>query len=241
MKITKQTIGAAAAIAALSFTTACGASIPEAAPEVTEVVTDVVTDVEHETEPVEETTEPVSGIEALGYPSFATIHESGTGDQVIDLPADVTAGMVTATHNGTGHFAITGLDENNEFSDLLVNTIGAYEGVTAFGVHSLLPTGERLQVSADGDWTIEVSSLNDAPTLPDSGTGNGVFSFTGPAGTWAIEHTGTGHFSVIQYGTGMAGMNLLVNEIGDYSGSVAAHAGPAIVVVTSEGNWTIAK
>jgi len=157
-----------------------------ATPEVTDVVTDVVTEVEHETEAVEETAEAASGIESLGYPTFTTINESGTGDQVIELPADVTAGMVHATHNGTGHFAITGLDENNEFSDLLVNTVGAYDGVTAFGVHSILPTGERLQVSADGDWTIEVQPLNSASELPGSGTGNGVFSFTGPAGTWAI-------------------------------------------------------
>lgn len=242
----RQTLGAAFAVAGLSVAiSACGGTATETTDNIvttveTDVVQDVVTEVTEEPAIVENTeAEATNGIESLGYPEFAAISESGTGDQIIELPADVTAGMVTATYNGTGHFAITGLDENNEFADLIANTIGAYQGTTAFGLSSLLPTGERLQVSADGDWTIEVQPLSAAPVLPEHGSGNGVFAFTGGAGTWDIEHNGSSNFAVIQYGSGLGGMNLLVNQIGNYSGSVAARPGPSIIVVSADGDWTI--
>jgi hypothetical protein len=73
--------------------------------------------------------------------------------------------MVAATHKGSANFVISALDENNESTgDLLVNEIGGYKGVTAFGLNRV-NDAVKLKVDADGAWTIKISSLDKAPAL----------------------------------------------------------------------------
>ena len=175
------------------------------------------------------------------YGTFDTLTKSGKGDATIKLPAGAKAGMVTATHSGSSNFAVTALDENNESTgDLLVNTIGRYKGVTAFGLSSM-SDGVKLKIDADGAWTMKISSLDKAPTLdiPVKQDGDKVYIFNGKAADWAIANHGAGNFVVTQYASVMP--NLMVNEIGKYKGTVPANAGPSVVTIESDGTWTIAK
>lgn len=173
------------------------------------------------------------------YQVFDPAEFSGEGASVIDLPEGVNQGMVTVTHDGSEHFAVTALDANNESTgDLLVNTTGSYEGVTALGLHEL-GDAVKLQIDADGAWTVTIAPFNAAPALPESGAGYGVFLYDGPAATWAITHDGSEHFAVSVYTSEAFSMPLLVNETGAYEGSEAVTAGPALVVVQANGNWTI--
>lgn len=176
------------------------------------------------------------------YPTFEPAEHSGDADGVVDLPEGVGQAMVTASHEGSGNFAITALDEGNQpTGDLLVNTIGGYEGVTALGALELGGDPVRLSVTADGPWTITLTPFADAPPLPESGQGDGVYRFEGDAGTWGVSHEGEANFSLSHYTAADFEMPLLVNEIGAYEGDVAVTAGPGLVVVTADGAWTIAQ
>jgi hypothetical protein len=148
--------------------------------------------------------------------------------------------MVTASHNGSANFAITALDASSEpTGDLLVNTIGSYKGVTAFGL-SAVGEAVKIKISADGAWEIKIESLAKAPTLelPAKEEGDKVYIYTGGAEDWTITNTGQGNFAVIQHADLP---NLMVNEIGRYKGTVPAEAGPNVVVINSDGEWKIAK
>lgn len=201
----------------------------------------------------EETTAPVEASEAPAEPvapssaewadttygTFTPISQSGAGDSVIPLPPDVTAAIVTATHDGGANFIVQVLDAGNQPTlDLLVNTIGAYSGSSAYGLNGTLgEPGTNLQVQADGNWTVTISPISSAAELPASGTGSGVFVYSGAATTGAFTSDGEANFIVIQYSDDLI-PNLAINQIGSYSGTVPISAGPSVVTVNSSGNWT---
>jgi hypothetical protein len=176
------------------------------------------------------------------FGTFAPINKTGTGDSVIALPAGAKAGIVTATHAGSANFVIQGLDSSNQPTlDLLVNTIGNYSGTTAFGLISLGAGPTSLQITADGAWTISITQISSAKSsaVPIAGTGDQVFLYDGKAAAWAITNAGQSNFVVEQYSKGSLIANLAVNEIGAYTGTDPMQAGPSVVVVQSDGNWTI--
>ncbi|PZF59454.1 hypothetical protein DEI81_13770 [Curtobacterium sp. MCBD17_013] len=171
--------------------------------------------------------------------SFTPVKQSGTSDGVVPLPAKAKYGIVTATYTGSDNFIVNGIDSANQVTtDGLVNTIGAYSGTTAFGLTAIGNPSKSLQVTATGPWTITISPIKSAPKLPTSGSHDGVFRYSGKVKTWAITNQGESNFIVTQYTRG-AVPNGAVNEIGNYSGSVPALAGPSVVVVQSDGSWGI--
>ncbi len=176
------------------------------------------------------------------FGSFAAVTHEGVGDSLLTLPDGVTAGMVTATHGGSRNFVLNVLDESNApTGDLLVNTIGRYSGVTAYGVTSFRE-GVRLKVTADGPWTIAFAPLSSAPLFTGNvtGAGDAVLLYEGRAAALAATHGGTRNF-VIHEETGKAfSFGLLVNDIGAYQGTVPLSAGPSLITVDADGAWTLA-
>lgn len=172
------------------------------------------------------------------FGSFEPLTKSGSGSSVVKLPKDAKAGMVTATHKGTSNFAVMALDSSNQATgDLLVNTIGRYSGTTAYGLSSM-GDAVKLKIEANGSWTIKIVPLSKAPILsvPVSASGDKVFIYAGEAADWKITHKGRSNFAVIQY-TDMF-PNLMVNEIGNYSGTVPANAGPNVITIGADGAWS---
>src|SRR5262245_14541594 len=108
------------------------------------------------------------------------------------------------------------LDAKNQPVDLLVNLIGAYKGTTAYGLQGDTPI--RLKISADGPWNVTIAPISTAPALhaSNAGSGDAVYLWTGGAADWSITHSGKANFVVTEYGEGLFGVNLMVNEIGDY-------------------------
>lgn len=193
-------------------------------------------------EPVEEATPPPPPVDPFveAYGTFEAVTTSGAGKSVVTLPAGVPAAMVTAQHSGQSNFALNILDATNQpTGDLLVNTIGNYSGTTAYGMNAFGGDPVSLQVEADGQWTITIAPLATAPELaaPYQGAGDGVFRYLGGAAQWTFTHAGSSNFAVIQYGGIMPG--LLVNEIGQFQGTVPVTGGPSIVTVTADGAWTV--
>ncbi|GAA2557200.1 TM2 domain-containing membrane protein YozV [Neomicrococcus aestuarii] len=173
------------------------------------------------------------------FGEFATITKKGTGDTVIKLPAGVTTAMVTATYNGEGNFAVIGLDEANDSTDLLVNTIGSYKGTTALGVNAFQEV-KSLQVQASGPWTLSIETLGNAKAFASKGSGDAVMLYEGSSATLTATHRGEGNFAVFEENDELFNMGLLVNEIGNYSGTVPLSSGPSLIIVQADGSWTLA-
>lgn len=171
---------------------------------------------------------------------FDVVTHTGSGDSLIALPEGGTGGIVTASHDGSRNFVLSVIDESNASTgDLLVNTIGAYSGTTAWGVNAL-SDGARIQITADGNWTVTISPMGAAPTLASSGAGDAVFVYDGGAAALAATHDGTRNFVILEETAELFSMGLLVNEIGAYEGTVPLSAGPSIVTVNADGGWTLA-
>ncbi|MHB8188718.1 MAG: hypothetical protein ACYDDU_22170 [Dermatophilaceae bacterium] len=172
------------------------------------------------------------------YGTFAPILKTGRGAITIALPPGVKAGLVTATHQGSANFQISGLDASNKPTiDGLVNAIGNYSGTTAYGLVDLGTPPVKLEVVADGAWTIKIAPISTAALLPSSASGKGdaVFKYEGGAADVAITHKGSANFTVQQYG---GDLSTGVNEIGNYSGTVPFVAGPTVLVIGADGTWT---
>ena len=175
------------------------------------------------------------------YGDFETISASGSGDDVVVLPAGVSHAVITASYSGSSNFIIQSLDSNNEMSELLVNKIGNYDGNVALGFSVLGNPADKLQVQADGEWEISISPIHTAAALPSSGSGDGVFLYNGDAPIWNITHDGSSNFIFIENTSEAFSMGLLVNEIGSYEGTVTGSAGPSVITISADGNWTISE
>lgn len=188
--------------------------------------------------PTEETTEPAVDPYTERFGTFTTITQSGSGDSVIQLPAEAEAALVTATHQGNSNFVLQTLDASNQMSDLLVNEIGSYSGVVSYGLMGA--ESAMLQITADGAWTVQIDPITAAPLAPAqlSGTGDAVYKYEGSAAVAQITHAGSSNFAVHQ--TDGTWPNLLINEIGAYQGSVPFMAGPSLLLIKADGAWTIA-
>lgn len=171
------------------------------------------------------------------FGTFAVLKKSGRGDAVVKLPAGLKGAVLVATHRGSSNFVIESLDSSNDSVDLLVNDIGRYTGTTFVGEgYNGSPT--KLKIQADGRWTIEIKPVSKAPKMSEksSGVGDAVLLYEMAAKDLMIKHKGKSNFVVNVVGNGDG---LLVNEIGNYQGVVPIGEGPAVVVVTADGSWSV--
>jgi hypothetical protein len=124
--------------------------------------------------------------------------------------------------------------------DLLVNTIGAYEGTLPLDFMADEDTS-RFQVESSGDWTIEVLPIiaMRGVAVPGtfSGTGDDVVLLGGTPDLLRIEApNASSNFAIWAYGDRR---DLLVNEIAPYSGVVVAGTNTVVLAIKAEGEWTI--
>lgn len=158
-----------------------------------------------------------------------------------ELP-DGTAAIAAITHNGGGNFAVFSVSEDGSQNDLMVNTIGAYGGAVLFdesGQHSV-----AFEVTAGGAWSIVIKPLTAAFAW------DGVASLTGTGDdvaridpnisglvTAQVSHSGGSNFAIFAYSS--SGADLLVNEIGTYSGEVLIGDGTFFLEITADGAWSV--
>lgn len=207
-----------------------------AASEDTETATDTVPPAPEEAE-ADSATVQQWAVDTYG--TFEAVTEIGTGDSLITLPAGATAGLVTAQYDGGSNFSISVLNAANESTgELLVNTIGAYTGTTAYGFQSF-SEGVTLQVTANAAWTITMSPISTAAPLAASGAGDSVYFYEGPAGQLTASYSGSSNFVVFQQTSDDFNFGLLINEIGTYAGTVPLTAGPSVLTVTADAPWTL--
>ena len=181
---------------------------------------------------------------------------SGYGDDVINLndPYGITLFKIKSL-NSDGHFAVWAYSSNSDHRDLLVNTIGSYQGITMEDPYYTKNGNNinQLEIKADGPWEIEVIPLSAVKSISSgqtvTGTGDSVLRVKGNTRTATIKgNQSSHHFAVHSYGyskhrTGKYTRDLLVNEIDPYSGTVSLQdpymQGVKIIQIKAVGPWSI--
>ncbi|GLI27779.1 hypothetical protein ARHIZOSPH14_20210 [Agromyces rhizosphaerae] len=176
--------------------------------------------------------------------TFDDVSQSGTGDGTVTLPADATGGIVQASHDGDDAFQVTVLNSSGSATgDPLVDVDGDYDGTTAYGV-SDASDAVTLQITATGDWQVTVSQMSSAPELPSavSGEDDSVYLYGGDATTLAATHSGDDAedpFVVRQQSEQAFSSSALIDVTGNFDGSAPLAAGPSVVTVQADEDWTI--
>ena len=175
---------------------------------------------------------------------------SGHGDGVVTHCTLKSGPNVFAiSHTGTSNFIVRIFDDEGD-RDTLINEIGDYRGsVLAFGgtEYSNQSIGPcTWEIRADGGWTIETTPPADGRT---NGTGDDVTTCTLASGNnvFNVSHNGESNFIVGIYDQ-EGSRDTLVNEIGQYDGTVLVRAGdgvldlipgPCTIEINADGAWTI--
>jgi hypothetical protein len=154
---------------------------------------------------------------------------------------DSTLAIALFTHKGSSNFVVTSLGAGGSENDLLVNEIGTYKGTRLFDVDS---HSVAFKIEADGAWTVAIKPVTSARPwdlkAALAGTGDDVIRVTGSVDDLAssvVKHTGKSNFAVVAYSTD--GRELLINEIGKYSGEVLIPVGVVVLEITADGKWSV--
>jgi hypothetical protein len=173
-------------------------------------------------------------------PAKPLLDKQGRGDKVLKFTAIDGPMVARITAKSSSNFAVTAY-AGTSYDDLLVNEIGNYSGRVY-----LNPGVDRLKIESNGNWTVQLLPL-EAARLWDgqagiSGKGDNVVVLSGGAfGTTTIKNKGRSNFAVIAYGESGEYLDLLVNEIGSYSGEVLLPLDDSIVLVVQDvgGTWSM--
>jgi hypothetical protein len=223
---------------ATSSATALDESSDAASDEPTEEATDEATD-EPSDEPTEEPTTKA--------PEFKSVTYSGRGDDVVKFKKPVTDPvLVTTVWSGPqDNNTIYALDSDGEEGDLLVNTIGSYRGTTMTNKYEG-DSVAALKVEGSGSWKVTLKPLSAAKSWDGSGTFSGksddVISVAGAFdGLDSLKFKSTkadGNITVYALGESE---DLVVNDIGNFTGEYAMPSDVSLLHISSDGQWTMKK
>ncbi|MGB7118084.1 MAG: hypothetical protein WBD56_18260, partial [Anaerolineales bacterium] len=166
---------------------------------------------------------------------------TGSGDAVVDIEKDDSAALVHITYTGSSNFVVWNYGTDGEKIDLLINTIGSYDGTRPLDFLADEHTA-RFTVESSGQWVIEVLPLQEIRTVNVPGTfdgsGDDVINLSGsdPDLLKIDASQAKSNFVIWGYGNGM---DLLINEIAPYDGVIIAGKDTSILVIEAEGPWTI--
>lgn len=165
---------------------------------------------------------------------------SGSGDAVERVDKWPGPAIVQAAGNaGAAHFAITPYDASGEMVDLLVNTTSPYAGSTWLPAEST-----RLEITAEGEWSIDILPLASAIPVPApgliEGDGDAVMVVEGAPDIATVRGNEVGdHFAIMAYDEFGQMVDLLVNTVDPYDGQVIVDRDAKFLVLTGSGAWSI--
>jgi hypothetical protein len=174
---------------------------------------------------------------------------SGSGDQVVALASPAARPfLATVSGVGTSNLIVWAVDSAGQKSDLVVNEIGSYPTSTLLVDVPVGSTVYGFEVTATGfTWTIQVRPLTDAASWLAGQTSGQVSTVlaTGPVAgitSLALANIGQSNFIVWAYDGNGRRLDLLVNEIGNYSGTVLIPVGTRYLSIESSGgSWSASR
>lgn len=192
------------------------------------------------------TVEVIKYVTATPIPlELRPVHITGSGDDLVSINKSDTAAVIDIKYTGDGNFAVQTYDKNNEQIELLVNTIGSYSGRLLMDIRDTDHT-ERIQVESEGKWDMTITPLESANIkiigLPGiySSSGDNIFMFSpGNVDYARIDAPQSkGNFAVYVWSEGQ-GRDLIVNEIGAFTGKIILPRDAFLIEVFAEGPWSI--
>lgn len=166
---------------------------------------------------------------------------AGAGDSVVDFDWE-GPGIIHIKHTGGSNFIVESYDANNNQIDLVVNTIGSYDGIVILNLTDN-EDAARFQVTAGGAWEMTISPFSAARNFPVpvtiSGIGDEVVILQGNADTIQADNSqGDGNF-IIQ-AVGDRGIDLIFNEISPYTGTALLPSSRTLLlIIKAEGPWSL--
>lgn len=185
--------------------------------------------------PKEKSTEKESIINNTSTDGFWA---KGEGDYVATNLNVTGYGVLNITYSGGSNFIVK-LYENDKVKKLLVNEIGNYSGSILIEDSGTFD----IEIKSSGSWDITSSGLTIDDTTSFSGNGDSVTGITSHSGgNWHLTHNGGSNFIVKKYGLNSKNKELVINEIGQYDGTVKIKSGDDIFFeIIADGDWTINK
>ena len=167
---------------------------------------------------------------------------TGSGDDIVDFENPFEFAIVKITGNASSrHFAIINYGSDGTKYDLLVNTTDSYEGIRPLDFYQDQHT-TRFEVTATGEWSIEILPIIEARDLTVPGTvdgsGDDVIRLSGkdPDIANITGNAGSRHFAVIGYANFR---DLLVNTTDPYDGRIVIDSDTFILEIIASGEWSI--
>jgi hypothetical protein len=169
---------------------------------------------------------------------------SGNGDSIVDSVNPFGAAIVHITGNAGAHFfAVKNYDESGNYIDLLVNTTDPYDGVRPLDFLDGEVT-TRFEVTATGEWKIEILPLSSMKVLTAPGVfdgkGDDVILVKGGVPDLAKikGNAGARYFGVRAWSD--SGRDSLVNTTDPYEGTQILPRGDFLILeIQAEGEWSI--
>jgi hypothetical protein len=172
----------------------------------------------------------------------APIILEGAGDNVVDVPKGDEPMIAKVAYNGGSNFVIWNIDRSGNQMDLLVNTIGAYQGTLPIDFLDNEQTAS-FEIKADGAWRIELLTLGKArqSEIPSviQGVGDDVIILinANKADLLKVDaSTASSNFIVYQYSNVK---DLIVNEIAPYTGTVPLKSDVVLLTIKATGPWQL--
>lgn len=161
----------------------------------------------------------------------------GNGDYVITDVFVETGSIMKFSCSDNRHKSVKA--HHSDTYELLVNSSQNYSGTTF--LEDCYDTTVDFEITANSDWVLEIYKLGSSST--DSFNGNGDFvtpMFSASSKVYEIIYNGNRHISIKGY-YGNYNYDLLMNEIGEYSGRVYFTPDDNICffVIETEGEWSI--
>ena len=172
----------------------------------------------------------------------APIILQGTGDSVVAVQKNNGAAIMKVGYQGGSNFAIENYDDNNTQIDLLVNTIGSYQGTLPLDFLSDEHTA-RFQITASGPWKIQILPLTAIrhAHIPGQiqGTGDDVIYLDGKNPDTLVADASKARDNFVVYSYGDNGRGLAINKIAPYTGTVMLDQSAFMISVNASGSWTL--
>ena len=166
---------------------------------------------------------------------------TGRGNKTIDIDLDDQwLHIARITHVGSSNFMVETLDERGRYVDGIVNKIGDYDGVRLLDLRAR-ETPKSLKIRADGRWTVTVQVADKAPkwTGRASGGDDAILAVDPEQAASRVRFTHRGRDNCALIVFGAHSSDLLVNEIGRYSGEMPLAEGSVFIDISASGSWTL--
>lgn len=167
---------------------------------------------------------------------------TGSGDSIVDIQKWDGPALLQARYTGGGNFIIRNYPANGtEYIDLLVNIIGAYEGLVPLDLFDDEFTA-RLEIKASGPWEIQVLPFETIKkvSLPATynGKGDDIFALVGGTPDTIKADASQARSNFIVQGIDSR-QSLIFNEIAPYTGTAILDPETFILIIHAEGPWTL--